>query len=278
MDGDNHGYLQDDVNYDDLMNGGWPPPTPTDQYAFGQPHQAPQAQYTQYPNTQALYPQYDMSHQQQPPNAYANSPYTNQYLQPQPDIYGPPSYGIEPTLQNSASYHGPESSFHFAHHGAEAPTISPASLQYNSQAPVNHGAPVSTYEQPLSNFNQRPLDNSALYFNPAQSSNLQNTGSPSQYPTLNDGAAFQEFRQSPRPLDRNETLPLVAPEPAAAPPTRPKSFKSSVIQNPSIQAPPRLTRPELYANKNSSVRPRLAYAPFLAWEDQPIEVPPGIKS
>ena len=189
MEGNNgHGYLEEDVSYDDLINAaGWP--SSTDQYTTYPQSPAGQASYAPYAAPQPTYDHYGLSQQSSyPPASYSNSPYASQYQHARPsDVFGPSSYNLDPALQRSAAYHGPESSFSsFGLHGTDSAnaTISPHSLQYNmvsTQPSINRGLPNLAFQRPASDFRQQPQDHAAVYFSNTQSGNLQTTEGSTRY-------------------------------------------------------------------------------------------------
>jgi hypothetical protein len=274
MDGHNNhpGYLQDDMSYDDLMNsGGWP--ASGEQYSYQPPPQQQQDPYARYqqPN-QPTFDQFELP--QQPSynsTPYSNSPYASQYHARPSDIYGPSSYNVvDPSLQGSAAYHGQDGSFPFASHAIENPTIAPQSLQYNipSNVSVNRGAPNAAYQRSangITSFNQRPQDQAALYYSNPQNGNMQlNQASSVRYPTLPSGPTDNEPKLVPKGYVEADAA-SVAP--------RPQPVRSAPAPDPL-----RITKPELLAPKEGASRPRFNYAPFVTWEDTPVQVNLGLKS
>jgi hypothetical protein len=97
---------------------------------------------------------------------------------------------------------------------------------------------------------------------------LQNTESSIQYPALPSGSdpqAKQESKNFGRPDDFSS---VPAPARLAQPQAQNMGAKNGL----------RTTHPELHASENPSSRPRFEFAPFLSWEDVPIQVAPGPKS
>jgi hypothetical protein len=267
----NHGYeLPEDMRFDDLINNaGWPA-SGDQQYQYQHPPQDP---YTRYQPNQISFDHFDPSQQPSyPPVSYANSPYAPQYQHARPsDVFGPASYNVDPSLQSSAGYHGPESSFSFAPPAIENATISPQSLQYQmpSNQPVHRGASNATFHQSANgignNYNQRPQDQSTVYYPEVQNGTMQNSqGNSVRYPVLPNGAPENESKQSVKKY--------VDPDATSSAP-RTQQAKSTSSQNPL-----RMTHPELYASENHSSRPRFEYAPFLTWEDEPMQITLGLKS
>jgi hypothetical protein len=269
MDGNNHhGYLQEEVSYDDLMNNaGWP--GPGDQFTYPpqqQQHQSVQdGGYPQYQSAQPSFDQYNLSNQSA--NTYApsfsNSPYAAQYQHARPsDVFGPSSYNVDPSLQ---PYPGPESPFSF-NPQEDANTISPHSLQYStpSNQPASRGASNAMFQRPVANYNQRPQEQSQLYN--YYNGSILNTGNSLQYPALPAAPTEQESNQNIKTNSRN--FDIIIPNTAHPPPTQPNPVQNSL----------RVTHPELINGNNNSTRPKFEYAPFLAWNDTPLQVTPGLKS
>ena len=269
MDGNNsHSYLQEDVSYDDLINSGaWP--ASTEEFTYQQPHTV-QGSYAPY-STQPSFDHFDLPQPSYPPASYTNSPYTNQshYQHARPsDVFGPTSYNLDPSLQSSTAY-PTESSFSFGLHGSDSNTITPQSLQYHmasAQPPINRGVSNAAFQRSTSDFNQRPQD--PVYFNNTQNGNMQNTEDPIRYPALPGGSSGPELKQNLKRFggpDEPSSVPTPAP--------RAQPVKAEAAQN-----AVRITHPELHATTSPSSRPRFQYAPFLSWEDAPIQVAPGLKS
>ena len=263
----NHGYLQDDVSYDDLMNtAGWP--ASIEQYAYQQPH-ATQASYAPPYSNQPSFNHFDLQQPSYPPVPYTNSPYSSQsqYQHARPsDVFGPTSYNLDPPLQSSTAYPA-ESSFSFGLHGGDNNTITPQSLQYqmlSDQPPINRGVSSTTFQRSATDFSQPPQD--PIYFNNTQNSNVQNTENSIRYPALPGESTDLESKQNLKRFSRPD-------DSLNGPPPRAQQVKIETAQN--IL---RITHPELHAGRNPSSRPRFQYAPFLSWEDAPIQVAPGLKS
>jgi hypothetical protein len=265
MDGNpNHGFLQEDVSYDDLMNNdGWP--GSGDQYAYP-PAPATQPQFPQYSTSQPSFNQYNLS--QQPsyiPSSFSNSPYTSQYQQhARPDdMFAPAAYNVDPSLQ---SFHGSDPTFPY--NPQENATISPHSLQYGalSNQQVNHGASNTNFQH-SANFNQRS-QGQATAFNNAPSSHMLSASNPLQYPNIQNGPSEYDMKQ---PVTRNFDIiiPANSPQPKSAP----------IKQEPKLaQEPVRVTRPALPAAKNKSSRPLFEHAPWIVLDNASVEVPAGLKS
>ena len=262
----NNGYLQEEVNYDDILSGstGWPPPT--DQYAYQRPDQA-QASYVPPYSTHPSFDHFDMHEHSYPTAAYTNSPYTaqSQYQHAKPsDVFGPTSYNLDPALQSSNGY-PVDSSFSFGHSG-DSNTISPQNLQQyqmaSAQPPVYPGTLNNAFQGSASDYNRQPQD--LVYFNNTQNGSLQSLNNSVRYPALPSGSSVSESSLQPKKSGAtNDTLKAAAP-----PQLLPKSLHNVL----------RITHPELHAADNPSSRPRFQYAPFLSWEDTPIQVAPGLKS
>ena len=263
--------------YDDLMNTStWA--GPGDQYPYSQVHHPPAPDHYQYPATQPSYGQFDLSqqHQQQAyaRTAFPNPIYTsNQHARPA-DVFGPTSFSVDPSLYNPAPFQQPQNSFAFPPQSPDAATVSPHSLQYNIQAnpPLNRDVSSPIF-QPSSNgfehkpeypFSQGVEDRSAAYFNGHQNNIQQRSGNTVQYPSLPNGAPTKDSKQNTaRNVEGDQ--PSSAPRPHQSKPTPTQSFL-------------RVTEPNLYAFKSSSSRPRFDYAPYVAWQDETIQVAPGLKS
>jgi hypothetical protein len=275
MEGNNQGYIEDDVVYDDLMNtSAWA--GPQDQYPYAQAHPTEPDAY-RYPTSQPSYDHFDLSqHQQQAysPATFSNSPYTSYQNAGPSEIFGPTSYNVDPSLHNSVTFHQPHNSFPYTPQTAETATISPHSLQYNIQANplLNRGVSNSTFQQsaggfdnkPDYTFNQGPQDRSAVYFNDSQIGSQQRSGITVQYPILPNGTSSNDSKQ--------DVMRYVEGDPSSSTP-RAQQFKPAPAPNPL-----RLTETEMYDSKSGSSRPRFDYAPYVAWQDEPIQVAPGLKS
>jgi hypothetical protein len=272
MEGHNNhqGYLQDDLNYDDILHsGGWP--APGEQYSYQQPpQQDPYARYQQ--PSQPAFDHFDLPQQASyNPPSYSNSPYTSQYHARPSDIYGPSAYNaVDPSLQSAAAYHGQDGSFSFASHAIENPTIAPQSLQYSipSNVPVNRAAPNAAYQRSatgITSFNQRPQEQPALYYSNPQNGNMQlNQASSVRYPTLPNGPTENESK----PVSKGYVEAVAT---SIAP-------RSQPVNSAPAPDPLRITKPELLPTKGGASRPRFDYAPFVTWEDTPIQVNLGLKS
>jgi hypothetical protein len=266
-----HGYLPEDVGYDDLLDSsGWP--AATDQFPFQQHHQPQQGSYAPQYSTQPSFDHYDLQQQAYP--TYNNSPYVtqSQYQHARPsDVFGPNSFNLDPSLSQNATAYPADNSYSFGIHGTETHnTISPQNLQYqisSSQAPVNRSVQNTAYQQRTANdFNQRPQTQANLYFNNAQNGNARSMESPVQYPSL-PGNNGPEVKQNINyaALNNSTTAPVLAP-------------RAQPVRSAPPQSTLRVTDPELPAIKNPSTRPPFPYAPFLSWQDVPLQVAPGLKS
>ena len=260
----NHGYLQEDLSYDDLINGtGWPPST--EQYAYQQPHPVQGSYATPYPSHPS-FDQFDLHQQAYPSTAYTNSPYTThpqfQHARPS-DVFAPTSFNLDPALQNPGAY-PVDGSFSSGLH-VDNGTISPQYLQYqvaSNQPPVNRGASNVAYQGPASDYSQ-PQE--PMFFNHTQNGNVQKTENSIRYPALPSASQNPESKLPAKKVEGPGDFSRVAP------PSQPQ------VQVSAAQDALRTTHPQLHAN-NPSSRPRFQYAPFLSWEDTPIQVAPGLKS
>lgn len=271
MDGNNHhhSYLQDEVNYDDLINNaGWP--GSADLYTYPQPQPQPhpaQDGYPRYQSTQSPFDQYDLSQQPTAPTyvpSFSNTPYASQYQHARPpDVFGSLSYSVDPTMQ---SYHRPESSFSFNPQENAGTTISPHSLQYNtsSNQSLSHASPNIMFQQSINNYNQRPQEQPAL-FNNAPSRSMLTSGNSLQYQTLPNGLPGHDVSLNAR---RNFDVVIPTADSPCPFPTKTESDQDSL----------RITHHELLERKKKSSLPELQYAPFVVWDDTPIQVAPGLKS
>ncbi|TVY73207.1 hypothetical protein LSUE1_G008369 [Lachnellula suecica] len=267
MDGTNgHGYIQEDNGYDDLMhNASWS--GPGDQFLYTQ--QQPQDNlYSQFAPSQQTFDHYNVAHQPAyTALSYSNSPYTQQYQHARPsDVFGPTG-NVDPALQTSSQFQAPDRSFSVTPNS----TISPQYLQYGiaSNQPVSRAVSsdfnrAANTPNPL-NFNHQP-DHAGLYFNPAHQPNVQRGSStPVHYPALST-----ELQNDPRQgLKRN-----IDGEPPVNPLRAPPQQSKPAVQMSSL----RMTHPDLYAKRSSSSRPQMPYAPFVFFEDQPVQVDLGLKN
>jgi hypothetical protein len=263
-----HGYIQEDVGYDDLIHsGGWP--ASIDQYAYQQPHTTQAQQYAPPYSNQPSFDHFDLQQSSYPQVSYTNSPYSSQsqYQHARPsDVFGPTSYNLDPSLQSSTAYPA-EGPFSFGLHGVDNNTITPQSLQYqmpSAQPPVSHGVSTAAFQRSATDFS-RPLQD-PIYFNNTQNGNAQNTENSIGYPTLPAGSTDPESQQNLKKFG--------GPDDSSNGPTP----RSQQIKTEAAQEVVRITHPELHAANNPSSRPRFQYAPFLSWEDAPIQVAPGLKS
>jgi len=267
MEGNNgHGYIQEDNSYDELMNGtGWS--GPGDQFLYTQ--QPQEDLYSRFGASQPAFDPYNVPHQPAYPSLpYSNSPYASQYQHARPsDVFGPTgNSNVDPSLQGSGQFQSPDRSFSVAPNA----TISPQYLQYGiaSNQPAGHAVSSdfnrSANTMSPNNFNQQQ-GNPGLYFNNAsQNLNVQrNSSNLIPYPTL-PADHENEFRPGiKRSVD--EEPPLKAP----------RTQQNREIQLPN---PLRITHPDLLAKRSTSSRPQMSYAPFVYFEDEPVQVPLGLKS
>lgn len=304
MDGDSHGYIPDDVDFDGLLNNASTWQNPTDQYGFhqqqSQPHQQPQQHiqpdpYARYSTNQPSYgQQYDLSHQQSSysPLSYSNNPaYTAQYQHARPsDMFAPTSYNIDPSMQEASSYHVATSTFPYQQSASQHPTISPQSLQYNmlAQQQLNTGMGSTAFQRSNSghgsksdyNYGQSAQSNDNHFYNQSQNSALPQKISQSvasnavRYPSIaTDLGPNQEINKL---ISVDEKYPITAS--VSSTPSAPIYQRDGSEYRPIAPANPlRVTHPDLVAN-NASSRPRFPYAPFVAWDDTPLQVAPGLKS
>ncbi|KAF7861529.1 hypothetical protein EAF04_008092 [Stromatinia cepivora] len=305
MDGDNHGYIPDDVDFDGLLNNAPVWPNTADQYGFQQQQTQSQQQqqqqhiqadpYAGYSTNQPSYgQQYDLSHQQPSYNSlsYSSNPaYSSQYQHAGPsDLFGPPSYNLDPSMQESNSYHGAQSSFPYQQNATQHPTISPQTLQYNSmlaQQQLNSGIASAAFQRsnsgigskPDYNYGQRAQSNDNHFFTQPQNGIVPQKMAQSlsnntvRYPSVATDLGPNEEVKQHVPLE--EKYPV--PAPAAAVPPRQREMATEYKLIAPAPNPLRVTHSDLVAN-NTSSRPRFPYAPFVAWEDTPIQVPPGLKN
>jgi hypothetical protein len=241
------------------MNTSWP--VSTEQYAYQQ-NQQQQGLYAQPYATQPSFDHFNLQQQSYAPTQYTTtSPYTSQsqYQHARPsDVFGPTSYNLDPALQTSTEYPA-DSSFSFGLHGANNDTISPQTLQYqmaSAQSPTN-----ASFQQPANGYN-RPQQ--ASFF---QNGNLQNTETSIQYPALP--------RSSSNPEPKQKLKTSGGADDSSSTASAPSQQKAQARATQNVL---RITHPELLANGNPSTRPQFPYAPFLFWEDTPIQVAPGLKS
>ena len=269
MDGQNdQGYgMPEDVRFDDLINNaGWPASADQQYHQYQQPQPNPYSQFQ--PNLS--YEHFDPSQQvSYPPVSYANSPYTTQYQHARPsDVFGPSSYNVDPSLQGSPAYHAPESSFSFAPAAIESATISPESLQYRmpSNQPTSRSVSNASFQQAANAVGiimAREPKTSPTYITLAYKMEAIKA-TPSHNPVLPNGTLENESKPAMKKYVDTD---------AAANAPRTQQGKSA-----SSQSTLRMLYPELYASKNPSSRPRFDYAPFLSWEDQPLQITLGLKS
>lgn len=258
------------MTYDDLMtNNGWSAPNDQQQFHF---QQQPASAYGQF-NPQT-YSQFDLSQQPQyPAVTYSNSPYTSQYQNARPsDVFGPTTSFTEASLHDSSGYHGHDSSFSFAPSSMDsAPTtIAPQNLQYSSMPPsqtmdrtMSSSSTLQRQQNGLvNNFSQRSQDTIPTYYQTAQTGNFQPPQSNNiRYPTLPNEIAAQ-----PRQITKVDEPPYQNVSVATP---RPQQTRS---------VPPPNPLRVVYPASDEENKSRLPHAPFLAWDDEPIHVPNGLKS
>lgn len=266
MDGNqNHGYLQEDPSYDDLMsNAGWP--GSGDPYSYP-PAQAPQDQFPRYSSNQPSFDQYNLSQQTFVPSTFSNSPYATQYQHARPsDVFGPTSYNVDPSLP---AFHGSDPSF--SYNPQENVTISPHSLQYGPLAnqQVNRGALASNF-QLAANFNQRSQVQPTNFHN-AQSSNMPSATHSQQYSALPDVSSEYLSKQPVKSKNFDIVIPAQSPQPTPIPTLK---AEAEVV----VDVPVRVTRPDLLAAKNKTAQSSLAHAPWVVVDDTPVQTPHALKS
>ncbi|CZS92346.1 related to tpa inducible protein [Rhynchosporium graminicola] len=276
MEGHNgHGYVADDMSYDDLMSDTNWPGSNDQQFHFQQQQQQP----VQYANSQQnFHDQYNLSHHQHqhpqyPAVTYSNSPYVPQYPQhARPsDVFGPSASFTEPALNGPTGYHGNDSSFSFGINNLEPATIAPQNLQYSIPPGQNTNRTISasTLQRQqnglVDTLNQRSQDAIPTYYQPSQIANFQTPqNSNLRYPNLPNDTATE-----PRQIIKNvvddspyqnviQTAPSSLQQIRVAPPPNPLRFT--------------------YPATDEESKTRLPYAPFLAWDDEPIHVPNGLKT
>lgn len=262
----NHTYIQEDMNYDDIMNGGWSATTDA-QYNYQHP---PQDQYAQFAE-QSPYDNFNLSQAPSYPSLnYSNSPYASQFQNARPsDVFSQTPYGVDPSLSGSA-YHGHDNTFSFAPQVMESATISPQNLQYSMPPSQNMNRATSTTFQQrpattMANFNQRPqaatASHSAMYYMPNGNAQINQTNAV-RYPTLPNNSPA---------LDSKPTIKLSTEE------DLPPANRQIQVKATPVKDPLRITHADLL-QKHSSSRPPLQYASFIHWEDKPIDVTLGLKS
>ncbi|TAQ86677.1 hypothetical protein B7494_g4997 [Chlorociboria aeruginascens] len=258
-----NGFVQEEIGYDDLINSnGWP--SHTDQYAYQQ--QTPG--HLAYPAEQQDYSHFDLP-QQQP---YSQVPYSNAHYQSQyhhaglADVFAP-TYNLDPSLQTPTQYHAPQSSFSFNTPTPEASTITPHSLQYSMplQQPMNNNVlSNSSFQQPLSrtgsksdyNFsNQTPQEASSMYYSNPQVVIQTNGGNIIHFPRNG------ELEIPPKTMRQPEVDSSIS---------RARQYEPAPVQNP--------LRNTLLESKNGSSQPCFEHAPYLAWQDTPIQITAGLKN
>jgi hypothetical protein len=257
MEGSNHGYLQEEPPFEDLMNNaGWP--GSGDQFGYQQQTHPAQDLYPRFPQ-QTQFDHYDLPQQQQQafnPASFSNSPYVSQYQHARPsDVFGPSSYSVDPSLQ---PYQSSQSSFSFPQQ--QNNTISPQSLHYSNQPnqQQNHSVPNAMFQHSGNTYHQRPQEQQAFY------NNIQN------------GNMLQQLQALPKSLPGNNAQQEVKRNfDIIIPAARPQTVNAEPVP---AADPLRTTNHQLLATKNSSSRPRFEHAPYVAWEDAPIQVAPGLKS
>lgn len=115
----------------------------------------------------------------------------------------------------------------------------------------------------VNNFSQRSQDTIPTYYQTAQTGNFQPPQSNNiRYPTLPNELAAQP-RQITKKVDEQpyQNVPVAAP--------RPQQTRS---------APPPNPMRVVYPASDEENKSRLPHAPFLAWDDEPIHVPNGLKT
>lgn len=314
MDGDNHGYIPDDVDFDGLLNNAPVWSNTADQYGYQQQQSQPQPQqqqqpqqqhqhiqqdpYARYSTNQPSYgQQYDLS--QQPSYnslSYSNNPaYAAQYNHARPsDMFGPSPYNLDSSMQEPNSYHGAQSSFPYHQNATQHPTISPQTLQYSNmlaQQQLNNGITSAAFQRsnsgigskPDYNYGQRAQSNGDNHFF-TQSQNgiapqkmAQNISSnPARYPSVATDLGPKEEMKQHIPLEAKYPVAVPATASAAVAPRQRETVPEFQLIAPAPN-PLRVTHPDLVAN-NTSSRPRFSYAPFVTWEDRPMDIAPGLKS
>ncbi|KUJ11810.1 uncharacterized protein LY89DRAFT_212992 [Mollisia scopiformis] len=283
MEGHNNsfGFMPDDLGgYDDLMqHAGWPADANQHQQQFS--FASPSQDYSRYTTSQPAptHGHYNTTQQPiYPPVSYSNSPYASQYQHARPsDVFGPTSYNVDPSLQGT-TYHGHESSFPFAPQTNDTATISPQTLQYsiNQNPAVGRSVSNSTFQRSASNgignsFHPRQQDQSNMFFQnvaPQNGNVLSNQANNVRYPILpneNSEAESKPYiKRQETDTDSHTQLASVPRLQQVKPSTPPNSLRS--------------THPELLNRSNNSSQARLAYAPFLHFEDTPIQVTLGLKN
>lgn len=262
--------------FDDLINqSSWPSSaTPSNQYpAYQSQTHTPQPTYSPYhpPSQQQPSYHYDLS-QQSPAYSqmpYSNSPYSAQPQYQQPQLSRAPSNeyntttfnSMDPSLHASHLYQPPSHAYQYPPQQDAHPTISPHSLFANPVSQlhqVNRAPSNSPFQQAngsLNNFDQANQSNGGPYFNNFQYDNIPpSQANPIQYPRI--ASDTPEFRPSTRPVVE---IPYKAvprspiPQPPPAPVQPPVLRPSSTL---------RISRPELLAVKDTTLKHPLNHAPF----------------
>ena len=294
--------MQNDPSFDDLINNDvWT--GAGDQYLYGQPQQQHQTQpqdlYANFGNNQqhqqqqSSFPNPNIPSQQQP---YTSSPYTSQYVSqyqqnPRPStFFGATSTNVDPSLQSaSPSPYRSNQDPTFT----SQPGVSPHYLQYGmtpAHQPLNRGLQQQPYQQqqqpqvqPKPNpntFDQRSQDLSSLYFNNLDNGNLQhNAGNQVHYPALPAERQNNDFRPTVNPLNvsNNQIYNLQRQANSASPLNVPLQQQARQVQP--QQNPLRLIQPEvLRAAEGDASRRPLAHAPFLTFENTPVQITLTLKS
>lgn len=267
----NHTYLPEDMNFDEIMNGGWPATT-NDNTQYTNFQQAPD-QYARYTPDQSTYANYDLNISQAPsyPTVpYHNSPYVSQFTNTRPsNAFNQNSYAVDPSM-SARNYHGHGNGYAFTPQAMENTTIAPQNLQYAMPQTVNH-APNA--------FQQRPVVEVPSYAHrPTQDALPAHTGMyynsmPNRNPAVTQNSLPQYANTPLNNLTPNSTITV----------QRPSEKDKPVVQRPLLvkEMPQqdflRVTRPELLST-HSSTRPPFEYAAFIHWEDKPVDITLGLKS
>ncbi len=260
------------MSLDDLIdNGGWPTAEPQQHYPYAH---TPQDPYAQYSASQPSFNQFALS--QQPSYsgpAYSNSPYAAEYRQPaQNHVFDPTSYDVDPSLHAASTFHAPASTFSFAPQAIENNTIAPQSLQYGIGSIQSNRNVSNPAFQQYSNANgagnspaPRPQESNSTYYGSGQNGAMQFAGNPTQYSNMQNKPVQEQPKPTQQRWVEEKSVPTPRPSQQTKLPTPP-------------QNPLRITHPDLYAAKGTSSRPSFEYAPFLSWEDKPMQITLGLKS
>lgn len=188
--------------------------------------------------------------------------------------YAPPEFAIEPQLQESFAL--PTSYPLYLNANPTNSTITPQSLQFESlpshtmDLDTVHSNTVYRSENNPPNLTrtETPSYGFASTLQRDQGSDLLKNNSYSPQSVFTNGTNTQEL-STLRPDQLQRSAQVIAPQTV------------NVLSQPLRAAPTsslRITEPGLFNKKNSSKVPRFSYAPFLAWTDDLVSLPSGVKS